>query len=246
MRAGRLGGRIGTSSPPSSYSASGIWTLSDVYSAYRGLFSGFGSNWPANTLSIVWPTSPYWPYATGDFADATGTGSGTFSPSITTDYPSVAYSWEISTNSGGTWSAVPGEAGQSLSVSGKTISDDGTLYRLVANAGLREVRSSSGTLRYDSVTVSFSYGPTNYTTTSTAYFDAYATATGVTYGGSYSPAYQWQQSTDGGSTWSNMSGKTSSTLMLSATPEMDNYRYRCVASFDGQSATSGSARLLYG
>jgi hypothetical protein len=42
------------------------------------------------------------------------------------------------------------------------------------------------------------------------------------------PSYQWQRSTDGGSSWSNLSGETASTLSISSiTSTSNNYRYRC-------------------
>jgi len=41
-------------------------------------------------------------------------------------------------------------------------------------------------------------------------------------------SYQWQQSTDGGTTWANVSGATSSSLTLSSlTTGSNGYRYRC-------------------
>jgi thiol-disulfide isomerase/thioredoxin len=62
--------------------------------------------------------------------------------------------------------------------------------------------------------------------------------------------YQWQSSTDGGSTWKNVpagspySGQTTGTLTIAgATASMSGTLYRCVATSNGESATSSSARL---
>jgi hypothetical protein len=57
--------------------------------------------------------------------------------------------------------------------------------------------------------------------------------------------YQWQLSTDAGSTWANVSGATSPTLSLSGLTVADNgKRYRCVLSATGTSSvTSNSATL---
>jgi hypothetical protein len=56
--------------------------------------------------------------------------------------------------------------------------------------------------------------------------------------------YQWQVSTDAGSTWSNVSGATSATLSLSVTAADNGKRYRCVLSATGASSvTSNSATL---
>jgi hypothetical protein len=57
--------------------------------------------------------------------------------------------------------------------------------------------------------------------------------------------YQWQLSTDAGSTWANVSGATSPTLSLSGLTTADNgKRYRCVLSATGaESVASNSATL---
>jgi hypothetical protein len=42
------------------------------------------------------------------------------------------------------------------------------------------------------------------------------------------PSYQWQVSTNNGSTWSNLSGETSPSLLITGvTTSINNYRYRC-------------------
>ena len=55
--------------------------------------------------------------------------------------------------------------------------------------------------------------------------------------------YQWQQSTNNGSSYSNMNGKTSSSLSLTATAAMNGYMYRCVVSNSAGSITSSGAKL---
>lgn len=238
---GRIGGRIGATVLPDGTNAKGVWGIGEVYAASRGYLGSnyyeYGPPWPTGTLSIDWGGT--------DYADATGTGNATFSPAVTTTYTPV-YSWEKSTDSGATWTAVSGETTNTLSLTGKSLSDNGTLYRLVADAGLKVVRSASATLRYDTVTVAFDYGPSNMTSNTYAYFEAAATATGVTYSATYTPSYQWQESTDAGSTWSNISGATSGYLSFAVTSGMDGYRYRCVATFAGETATSSAATLTYG
>jgi Domain of unknown function (DUF4214)/Immunoglobulin domain/Regulator of chromosome condensation (RCC1) repeat len=73
----------------------------------------------------------------------------------------------------------------------------------------------------------------------------------VTANGVPAPTLQWQVSTDGGGTWTNLtdnglhSGVTSGTLtILGATTAMDGWQYRCVASNGmNPNATSSSAIL---
>lgn len=65
-----------------------------------------------------------------------------------------------------------------------------------------------------------------------------ATASGT------NPTVQWQQSTDLGTTWTNVSGATSTTLTLATVSNtMDGYKYRAVFTNAQGSVTSSSASL---
>lgn len=56
--------------------------------------------------------------------------------------------------------------------------------------------------------------------------------------------YQWQQSTDSGSTWTNIDGATSKTYTISnAAPDWDGRQYRCVVTNSVGSVTSSAATL---
>ena len=54
---------------------------------------------------------------------------------------------------------------------------------------------------------------------------------------------QWQQSTDGGITWSNISGQNSSSLTFTSTSNMNGYRYRALVSYCNISVPSNAAIL---
>jgi hypothetical protein len=58
-------------------------------------------------------------------------------------------------------------------------------------------------------------------------------------------SYQWQLSTDGGATFSNISGATSATLSLSSLTTGDSgARYRCVVSATGTSSVTSDPAIL--
>jgi hypothetical protein len=58
-------------------------------------------------------------------------------------------------------------------------------------------------------------------------------------------SYQWQLSTDGGTTFSNISGATSATLSLSGLTTGDSgKRYRCVVSATGTSSVTSDPATL--
>ena len=63
--------------------------------------------------------------------------------------------------------------------------------------------------------------------------------------GSETPTYQWQQSTDSGSNWTNIESATSASYTISSTAtDMSNYQYRCVVkSASGVGVISQAATL---
>jgi hypothetical protein len=62
--------------------------------------------------------------------------------------------------------------------------------------------------------------------------------------GSATVSYQWQVSTDAGSTWANISGATLPTLSFSATAADNGKRYRCVLSATGASSVNSNSATL--
>lgn len=261
---GRVGGRIGTTVLPypaysysgysSQGSAKGVWGMAEVYAASRGYLGGGydyygGSTWPTSTLSVTWPNAGYWGgYATLDYIDATQDGSGTFSPTVDTNYASVSYSWERSTDGGTTWTSVSGETDPTLALTGQTTANDEDKYRLIADAGLKVVRSDPGTVRVDSPAPSIGYHPQSQTVAEGdyVYLEVYASCTGPKYGGYYTPTLQWQVSTDGGTTWTNQGSAMQTTeayQYFSATASDNGKKYRVVATFGSQSVTSNVATI---
>jgi hypothetical protein len=60
-----------------------------------------------------------------------------------------------------------------------------------------------------------------------------------------SPTYQWQRSTDNGSTWSNVSGATNTFLTITGiTVAMSGYRYRANVTNCGGTKTSNEVMLI--
>ena len=59
-----------------------------------------------------------------------------------------------------------------------------------------------------------------------------------------SPTYQWQYSTDGGATWTNIPGATSNSYTTDTTAlDMNGYQYQCVVSNTAGKVTSSAATL---
>jgi hypothetical protein len=280
---GRIGGRIGVSYPPSSFAAGGVWRLADVYAARSGAFgtdqySG-AMPWPATTLTIAWPTDS-WSQIPIDYVDATATGSGTFSASVTASVVGLPFSyyWERSTNAGSTWSVVSGSGGSStaadngyggggatvtLNITGQTVSNDNDKYRLVVTAGLKTYTGPTGTLRFDTVTLSGNRDPVGATLTSNFnnYFVNLTVAAGTNFsseaggvfvGTEYSAVYLpetivMQVSVDGGSTWQNETnfdvyeGYVVKSYTASAAD--NGKKWRAALTFRGQNFFTGASTL---
>src|SRR5512143_783090 len=62
-------------------------------------------------------------------------------------------------------------------------------------------------------------------------------------GGSPAPSVQWQVSTNGGGTWTNVSGATSTTYSFTAQSADNGKQYRAVFSNSCNTATSNAATL---
>jgi len=133
---------------------------------------------------------------------------------------SATYVWEVSTDGGSSFNAIPGATAASLSISGSP-SVDGRLYRArVQFATGPEIVSSAASLTYLNVVATVS-GPGGYATPATFT----ATPTQPVSG------YQWQASTNGGATFTDVSGATSNTLVIQDNASASGRLYRVRATF---------------
>ncbi|MGJ3648708.1 putative Ig domain-containing protein [Sphingomonas sp. GlSt437] len=116
-----------------------------------------------------------------------------------------------------------------------TANGTGGSYNVSATSGSASANFSVTNIAAPTVTTN----PTNQSVNegSTATFTAAAS-------GSPTPTVQWQQSTNGGSTFTDISGATSTTLTLnSVSYSQNNYQYRAVFTNSANSATTTAATL---
>ncbi len=148
------------------------------------------------------------------------------------------YQWER--NTGGGFVDIAGATSASLTVSAVTPGMDGYQYRCeVTGHCSSSVMSASATLTVLSAPV-ISSGPSN-----TSVPEGDPASFSVTATGEGSLSYQWQQSTDGGSSWSNVGTDSDTYTIGSTTLSMDGYEYRCIVSGDcSPDDTSSSAELI--
>ncbi len=177
-----------------------------------------------------------------------GNGSFTVTPNPGTGL-TATYKWEVSTNGGSTWSTVTnggvysGATTATLNLTAAPSTMSGYQYRCVATNNCNNtVTSNAATLSFYTLPV-VTVDPTNKSACLNSSTTFSTTVTGA------SLNYQWQVSTNGGSTWTDITNggnyvnATTSTLTVTAiTSGMNNYQYRCVAK-NTCSATTASATL---
>jgi alpha-tubulin suppressor-like RCC1 family protein len=168
------------------------------------------------------------------------------------DTISLTYQWEISADGGSTWTNIPAATSRTYTITNPQNSDTGKQFRVIvggvalAGSGINTptpVTSEISVLIARKASIMISAQPQNITTSSTT--ASFSVAANI------SPAnatlnYQWKVSTNGGSTYSNISGATFSTLTLNnLTTAYSGYRYLVVVSGNGDAdaVTSNSAVL---
>jgi len=155
-----------------------------------------------------------------------------------TGNPSPTVQWQVSTDGGNTFSNIAGATSTTLTLSGTTPSQNGTIYQAVLTNSVGTVTTTRATLNVRFAPI-VTVNPTSQTVTAgqSVTFTAGATA-------NPSPTIQWQVSTDGGNTFSNISGAQGTTYTLSSTTSSQNgYEYRAVFTDSLGSATTTAAVL---
>ena len=164
---------------------------------------------------------------------------------------SLTYQWYISTDGGATFNILAnggvysGATSSSLTITGVTAGLNNNQYRCVVTGvcPVSPLTSNAATL-----TVPASLTITNQPASATI---CAGSNTSFTVAGTGINAYQWQISTDGGTTWTNISnggvysGATTATLTITgATGALNNNRYRCNVSSAACGTISSNGAIL--
>ncbi|GEP42064.1 carboxypeptidase regulatory-like domain-containing protein [Brevifollis gellanilyticus] len=175
--------------------------------------------------------------------------NATFSVVVTGD-PAPSIKWQRSVNSGASWTDLvngPGHNGVTtsvLSVMNLTANQSGHRYRVVATNTLGSMNSNSATLLVSSVPVIVSHP------TSATLFIGDEAVFEVAVAGHPAPQYQWQISTNGGDTWTDLvegaayvGVQTASLHVPDLTLNMSSSRFRVVVTNALGATTSNAATL---
>jgi hypothetical protein len=156
--------------------------------------------------------------------------------------PTPTVQWETSTDGGATWAPIAG-ANSAIYTFYPTVEQNGAQFEAVFTNVAGSKTSSPATLTV-SVPLSIPAITTQPATQavvlgSNATFSAVATGTPT-------PTVQWQVSTDGGNTWGNVSGATSSSYALTPTESESGYEYRAAFTNSQGTTDTNPASLIVG
>lgn len=164
----------------------------------------------------------------------------TASFSVTASGSSNTYQWQVSTDGGTTFTNINGATTTTLNLGAVNVTFNGNRYRVVISSCSPTPLNSSSVILNVSNQASISAQPTNTPscTGSSATFSVNATGSALT--------YQWQISTDGGSTFTNINGAIASTYVINnVTASLNNTRYRVlIGSSCGSNITSDAGTLI--
>ena len=162
-------------------------------------------------------------------AGSDGNGGIVFNGKNGTVYGKVELQDDLTINEGETLTV--GKDASLTVPDGQTLTNNGTIQ---VNGGTLTGKPGGNIVYATAITTH----PENQTVTAgnTATFKITATGDELT--------YQWEQSTDNGSTWMDISGATTDTYTTAATTaEMNGYQYRCVVTGKDGEVTSDAATL---
>jgi hypothetical protein len=216
----------------------GVVTLAQSGTKYgvEFLSGGISADSRVATLTVI----PSPPVITAQPADATvpSGGSASFSAASTSD-PAATVQWQSSSDSGSTWTNIPGATGGTYATGAVTTVNSGTRYRAVFTNSAATVASSSAILTVTTSSPVVTVQPVDVSTVSgtSASFSAASTS---------DPAatVQWQSSTNAGMSWTNVPGATGGTYVTgTVTTANSGTRYRAVFSNPAAIVTSTAATL---
>lgn len=225
------------------------YTISSVSASqnnncYRVVVNGICPGGPLTsntaTLSVASTTS-----ITGQPANASVCSGDDAVFSVNVSGSVSAYQWQISTNGGTSWNNISGATGSTLTIQSTTTALNNNQYRVIINGCTATPITSGSATLFVNTPVNITTQPANASTCSgNTTIQVQATGSGLN--------YQWQVSTDGGTTWNNVSnvgiysGTNSATLTITGagTSASGNiYRVKITGTCNAAGLSSGNASL---
>ncbi len=203
---------------------------------YRAVFTnaiGTATTTPAK-LTVVKPTPPVLTANPSNQAVVVGKPA-TFTAAAN---GAATVQWQVSTNGGKTFVNISGATSTTYSIAKTTAAQSGYEYRAV-------FANTAGSVTTKAVMLTISSPPVVKTSPLSRTVSAGKSASfTATAGGTPTPTVQWQVSTNGGTTFTNIKGATSTTYTIAkTTAAQSGYEYRAVFTNAGGTATTQAATL---
>jgi len=147
----------------------------------------------------------------------------------------TAFQWQLSTNSGVTYTDIAGATSPSYTITSVTTSQNNYRYRCRVTGACNEVLTSAAILSTSSTVISAQPQSISLCAGSNHTFSVVALGTST---------YQWQSSTDGGTSFNDITGANSSSYTIaSVATTQDGYQFRCIVTGQCDTVTSYTALL---
>src|SRR5208282_648706 len=186
-----------------------------------------GGTGPANSAPTVTTNPVNQTVAAGSSVSFTAAASGTPTPTV---------QWQVSTNGGAAFSNVSGATSATYTFTAAA-GQNGNEFRAVFT-------NSVGTATTTAAKLTVNVAPVITTNPSSQAVSAGSTASfTAAASGTPAPTVQWQVSTDGGTTFNNVSGATSATYSFTATAGQNGNKFRAVFTNSLGTATTTAATL---
>ncbi|HYC39375.1 MAG TPA: zinc-dependent metalloprotease family protein [Chitinophagaceae bacterium] len=200
--------------------------------------TGTATGAPNKTVNLTYTINPgAGPSITAQPAAQTACESSPATFSVTAS-GAQSYQWQISTDGGASFVNIGGATASSYTIASTTAAMNNYRYRVIVTGQCGTTTSNSAALTVNTAPVVNTH-PSGQTVCagSNASFSVSASGTGL--------SYQWQVSTDGGSTFNNIAGANASTYTASSTTSaMNGNRYRVVVSGSCSPAATSNAATL--
>jgi alpha-tubulin suppressor-like RCC1 family protein len=212
----------GATFSPLSGATSDTLTIADPTTAesgneYEAVFSN-GVSPSATTTAATLTVNPDAPVVTLDPVNTTdNAGEPTSFTAAANGFPTPTVQWDVSTDGGATFAPISGATNDTLNLD-PAPADNGNEYEAVFSNGVSpDATTTAATLTVNVLAPSVSLDPANQT----VYAGQSATFTAAA-SGYPPPTVLWEVSTDGGATFSPLSGATNDTLTIPDTTIGDN------------------------
>ncbi|HEY0058509.1 MAG TPA: PKD domain-containing protein [Flavisolibacter sp.] len=180
---------------------------------------------PSSVTSNQVPLAPAQPVAiTSHPVDVEACFGTSTSFTVAANGTDLSYQWQVSTDGGASFSDLPFENSSVLNLNNLSVASNGYRYRVVITGTCSAETSNAAVLSVADKAVVLEQPQGQ----------AVCAGTGAAFAarvGGMSLSYQWQVSTDGGTSFSNVAGAQASTFTISSTiATMNGYQYRLVIS----------------